>query len=61
MLQNHMFLYFSLDFLQMRKFQAKYSAGLRIRSHPSLQSKQIGVVQADGTVTFVDEVIIRCL
>ncbi|XP_050038840.1 E3 ubiquitin-protein ligase MYCBP2 [Dermacentor andersoni] len=40
---------------KMRKFQAKYSAGLRIRSHPSLQSKQIGVVQADGTVTFVDE------
>ncbi|XP_077518796.1 MYC binding protein highwire isoform X2 [Amblyomma americanum] len=40
---------------KMRKFQAKYSAGLRIRSHPSLQSKQIGVVQVDGTVTFVDE------
>ncbi|KAL3209805.1 hypothetical protein MRX96_037617 [Rhipicephalus microplus] len=40
---------------KMRKFQAKYSAGLRIRSHPSLQSKQIGVVQVDGIVTFVDE------
>lgn len=40
---------------KMRRFQAKHSAGLRIRSHPSLQSKQIGVVQVDGTVTFVDE------
>ncbi|KAG0414124.1 hypothetical protein HPB47_008717, partial [Ixodes persulcatus] len=39
----------------MRKFFAKYSAGLRIRSHPSLQSKQIGIVQINGTVTFVDE------
>ncbi|XP_064481849.1 E3 ubiquitin-protein ligase MYCBP2-like [Ornithodoros turicata] len=38
-----------------RKFFAKFSAGLRIRSHPSLQSKQIGVIQVNGTVTFIDE------
>ena len=42
---------------QVRKFVAKDSAGLRIRSHPSLQSEQIGIVKVNGTVTFIDEVI----
>lgn len=41
---------------KLRKFAAKYSAGLRIRAHPSLQSEQIGIVHVNGTVAFVDEV-----
>lgn len=44
---------------QVRKFVAKDSAGLRIRSHPSLQSEQIGVVKVNGTITFIDEVIFK--
>ena len=44
-------------FSQVRKFVAKDSAGLRIRSHPSLQSEQIGIVKVNGTITFIDEVI----
>lgn len=42
--------------VQIRKLVAKYSAGLRIRSHPSLQSEQIGVVPPNEIVSFVDEV-----
>ncbi|KAF3825748.1 hypothetical protein GH733_006575, partial [Mirounga leonina] len=38
----------------VRKFVAKDSAGLRIRSHPSLQSEQIGIVKVNGTITFID-------
>lgn len=45
-----------LCFSQVRKFVAKDSAGLRVRSHPSLQSEQIGIVQVNGTITFIDEV-----
>ncbi|XP_071991479.1 E3 ubiquitin-protein ligase MYCBP2 isoform X7 [Engystomops pustulosus] len=41
---------------KVRKFVAKDSAGLRIRSHPSLQSEQIGVVKVNGTIAFVDEI-----
>uniref|UniRef100_W5MG48 E3 ubiquitin-protein ligase MYCBP2 n=1 Tax=Lepisosteus oculatus TaxID=7918 RepID=W5MG48_LEPOC len=41
---------------KVRKFVAKDSAGLRVRSHPSLQSEQIGVVQVNGTITFIDEI-----
>lgn len=44
---------------QVRKFVAKDSAGLRIRSHPSLQSEQIGIVKVNGTITFIDEVICK--
>lgn len=44
---------------QIRKFVAKDSAGLRIRSHPSLQSEQIGIVKVNGTITFIDEVIYK--
>lgn len=47
----------SLSFSQVRKFVSKDSAGLRVRSHPSLQSDQIGVVHVNGTITFIDEVI----
>ena len=42
----------------MRKFVAKYSAGLRVRLHPSLQSEQIGIIEPNGTLMFIDEV--RC-
>ncbi|XP_031417201.1 E3 ubiquitin-protein ligase MYCBP2 isoform X1 [Clupea harengus] len=38
------------------KFVAKDSSGLRVRSHPSLQSEQIGQVHVDGTITFIDEI-----
>lgn len=41
---------------RLRKFVAKNSAGLRIRAHPSLQSEQIGIVNVDGTIAFIDEV-----
>lgn len=38
------------------KFVCKCSAGLRIRMHPSLQSKQIGVVPVNETIVYCDEV-----
>ncbi|XP_026529252.1 E3 ubiquitin-protein ligase MYCBP2 isoform X6 [Notechis scutatus] len=41
---------------KVRKFVAKDSAGLRIRSHPSLQSEQIGLVKVNGSITFIDEI-----
>ncbi|XP_035377152.1 E3 ubiquitin-protein ligase MYCBP2 isoform X12 [Electrophorus electricus] len=41
---------------KVRKFVAQDSAGLRVRSHPSLQSEQIGIVQVNGTITFTDEI-----
>lgn len=40
---------------KLRKFIAKNSAGLRIRSHPTLQSEQVGIVKMDGIISFVDE------
>ncbi|XP_054723026.1 E3 ubiquitin-protein ligase MYCBP2-like [Uloborus diversus] len=40
---------------RVRKFAGKFSAGLRVRSHPSLQSEQIGTVRVNDTVSFVDE------
>lgn len=45
---------------KLRKFVAKYSAGLRIRAHPSLQSEQVGVVHVNGTIAFIDEVTNIC-
>lgn len=42
---------------KLRKFRASNSAGLRIRSHPTLQSEQVGVVKMDGVISFIDEVI----
>ncbi|CAL4135754.1 unnamed protein product, partial [Meganyctiphanes norvegica] len=41
---------------KLRKFVLQNSAGLRIRTHPSLQSEQIGVVHVNGTIAFIDEV-----
>lgn len=41
---------------KLRKFIAKNSAGLRIRSHPTLQSEQIGIVKMNGVISFIDEV-----
>ncbi|KAA8587942.1 hypothetical protein FQN60_001136 [Etheostoma spectabile] len=41
---------------KVRKFVSKDSAGLRVRSHPSLQSEQIGIVHVNGTITFIDEI-----
>lgn len=43
---------------RLRKFVAPNSAGLRVRSHPSLQSEQLGVVDVNGTIAFIDEVTI---
>lgn len=36
------------------KFVSKFSSGLRIRVHPSLQSEQVGVVPLNGEVTVID-------
>lgn len=41
---------------RLRKFVLQNSAGLRIRTHPSLQSEQVGTVHVNGTIAFVDEV-----
>ncbi|XP_030378381.1 E3 ubiquitin-protein ligase highwire [Scaptodrosophila lebanonensis] len=41
---------------KLRKFQARHSAGLRIRSHPTLQSEQVGVVRLSGVISFIDEI-----
>ena len=45
---------------QMRRFIAKNSAGLRVRTNPSLQSEQIGIVQPEGIISFIDEVKLHC-
>ena len=41
---------------KVRKFVSQYSAGLRIRSHPSLQSEQISVLPVNHSISFTDEV-----
>lgn len=41
---------------RLRRFVANNSAGLRVRTHPSLQSEQIGIIPAQGTVIFAEEV-----
>lgn len=43
---------------KLRKFRAANSAGLRIRSHPTLQSEQVGIIKMDGIISFIDEVIL---
>ncbi|KAF2975157.1 hypothetical protein EK904_003165 [Melospiza melodia maxima] len=48
--------YIAITMMKVRKFVAKDSAGLRIRSHPSLQSEQIGIVKVNGSITFIDEI-----
>lgn len=42
---------------KLRQFVAKYSAGLRIRTHPTLQSTQLGIVKMNGIISFIDEVV----
>lgn len=44
------------QFTKMRKFKATDSAGLRIRSHPSLQSEQIGCLPINGVISFTQEI-----
>ena len=41
---------------RVRKFIAKNSAVLRIRSHPTLQSEQVGIVKLGGIISFIDEI-----
>lgn len=41
---------------KLRKFVAKNSAGLRIRTLPTLQSEQISLVKPGGVISLVDEV-----
>ncbi|MGH0123887.1 UNVERIFIED_CONTAM: hypothetical protein FKN15_067692 [Acipenser sinensis] len=48
--------YIAITMMKVRKFVAKDSAGLRVRSHPSLQSEQIGIVKVNGTITFIEEI-----
>ena len=40
----------------MRKFVAQYSAGLRVRLSPSLQSEQVGIIKPGGVISFIYEV-----
>ncbi|XP_071483043.1 E3 ubiquitin-protein ligase MYCBP2-like [Diadema antillarum] len=40
---------------KMRKLVAKYCRGLRVRSTPSLQSEQIGIVDVGGVIVFTEE------
>lgn len=42
---------------RLRRFALQNSSGLRIRTHPSLQSEQLGIVHVNGTIAFVDEVM----
>lgn len=44
---------------KIRKFIGKDSQGLRVRSAPSLQGKQIGVISPGGYITFIDAVSLR--
>lgn len=46
----------SISTSKMRKFKATDSAGLRIRSHPSLQSEQIGYLPVNSIITFNSEI-----
>ena len=38
-----------------RKFVVRNSAGLRVRSLPSLQSEQIGIIEVNGVITITEE------
>lgn len=42
---------------KLRKFRAFNSSGLRIRSHPTLQSEQVGIIKIEGVISFIDEVL----
>jgi RCR-type E3 ubiquitin transferase len=39
-----------------RKFFAEYSAGLRVRLHPTLQADQIGVIKINDVISYIDEI-----
>ncbi|XP_011290756.1 E3 ubiquitin-protein ligase highwire [Musca domestica] len=41
---------------KLRKFYTENTAGLRIRSHPTLQSEQVGVIKLNGVISFIDEI-----
>lgn len=41
---------------KLRTFYTKNTAGLRIRSHPTLQSEQVGIVKLNGIISFIDEI-----
>ncbi|XP_067640218.1 E3 ubiquitin-protein ligase highwire isoform X3 [Eurosta solidaginis] len=41
---------------KLRKFFTKNTAGLRIRSHPTLQSEQVGIIKLNGVISFIDEI-----
>ncbi|XP_037938854.1 E3 ubiquitin-protein ligase highwire [Teleopsis dalmanni] len=41
---------------KLRKFFSKNTAGLRIRSHPTLQSEQVGIIALNGVISFIDEI-----
>lgn len=43
---------------RVRQFRTRASAGLRVRAQPSLQGEQIGIVACEGTISFIEEVII---
>lgn len=43
---------------KVRKFNTKDSQGLRVRSAPTLQGRQIGTVPPGGYITFIDAVCI---
>lgn len=42
---------------RLRRFGINNSAGLRVRSSPSLQSEEVGCIPPDSNVGFVEEVI----
>ena len=52
---------YSHTMFQMRKFVGGWSAGLRIRLSPSLQSEQVGIIKPDGIISFIDEVSFHIL
>ena len=48
--------YSSFVIFQMRKFVTPYSAGLRVRLSPSLQSEQVGIIKPNGIISYIYEV-----
>lgn len=43
---------------RVRQFRTRASSGLRIRAQPSLQGEQLGIVACEGTISFIEEVIL---
>lgn len=44
---------------KLRRFTARFSAGLRVRASPSLQSEELGRVPPGSDVAFVEEVFLK--